>query len=48
LPTDAREEGGRFKGYAEYVVQELVIEAHNVRYRLEEGQGPQGQRVVEG
>jgi hypothetical protein len=36
LPADAREQGWRFKGYADYVVQELVIEARNVRYRLEE------------
>ena len=43
LPADAREQGWRFKGYADYVVQELVIEARNVRYRLEEWQGPQGQ-----
>jgi len=43
LPTDAREQGWRFKGYADYVVQELVIEARNVRYRLEEWQGPDGQ-----
>jgi hypothetical protein len=43
LPTDAREQGWRFKGYADYGVQERVIEARNVRYRLEEWQGPQGQ-----
>ena len=43
LPADAREQGWRFKGYADYVVQELVIEARNIRYRLEEWQGPDGQ-----
>ena len=43
LPTDAREQGWRFKGYADYVVQELVIEARNIRYRLEEWQAPDGQ-----
>ena len=36
LPADAREQGWRFKGYADYVVQDLVIEACNIRYRLEE------------
>jgi hypothetical protein len=43
LPTNAREQGWRFKGYADYVVQELVIEVRNIRYRLEEWQGPEGQ-----
>jgi hypothetical protein len=43
LPADAREQGWRFKGYADYVVQDLVIEARNIRYRLEEWQGPDGQ-----
>ena len=43
LPADAREQGWRFKGYADYVVQNLVIEARTVRYRLEEWQGPDGQ-----
>jgi hypothetical protein len=43
LPANARERGWRFKGYADYVVQELVIEVRNVRYRLEEWQGPDGQ-----
>ena len=47
LPADAREQGWRFKGYADYVVQELVIEARNIRYRLEEWQGPDGP-VAEG
>jgi len=43
LPADAREQGWRFRGYADYVVQERVIEAQAVRYRLEEWQGPDGQ-----
>jgi hypothetical protein len=43
LPADAREQGWRFKGYADYVVQDLVIEVRNIRYRLEEWQGPDGQ-----
>jgi hypothetical protein len=28
-------EGSRFKGYRDFVVQELVIDVHNTRYRLE-------------
>jgi hypothetical protein len=42
-PADAREQGWRFKGYADYVVQDLVITAHAIRYRLEEWQGPNGE-----
>ena len=36
LPADARDQGWRFKGYADYVVQALVIEARHMRYRLEQ------------
>lgn len=43
LPSDAREKGWRFKGYDDFVVQELKIETCNMRYRLEEWQGPDGQ-----
>ncbi len=43
LPADAREQGWRFKGYADDVVQKRVIEARHLRYRLEEWQGPEGQ-----
>jgi hypothetical protein len=43
LPADAREQGCYFKGYADYMVQDLVIEARNRSSRLEEWQGPDGQ-----
>jgi hypothetical protein len=45
LPADARERGYRFKGYADYGVQDWVIEAHSVRYRLEQWQSPDGQML---
>lgn len=39
-------EGSRFKGYRDFVVQELKIGAHNTRYRLECWQTPEGKSVV--
>ncbi len=43
LPANAHEEGWRFKGYDDFVVQDLNIEAHNIRFRLETWQSPDGQ-----
>ena len=45
LPPDAREQGWRFKGYDDYVVQDLKIEACTTRYRLEIWMSPQGQNL---
>jgi hypothetical protein len=39
-------ESSRFKGYQDYVVQELVIGAHNTRYRLERWQTPPGESLI--
>ena len=39
-------EGSRFKGYADFTVQELVIETRTTRYRLEKWQTPEGQMVT--
>jgi hypothetical protein len=35
-------EGSTFKGYQDFVVQDLVIRTHTVRYRLERWQAPDG------
>ena len=38
-------EGARFKGYRDYVVQDIVIKANNIRYRLAYYQLPDGSTV---
>ena len=38
--------GSRFKGYRDFVVQELVICTHNIRYRLARGETPEGQTLI--
>jgi hypothetical protein len=37
--------GSRFKGYRDFVVQDLNIESHNIRYRLEHWVTPQNESV---
>ena len=36
----------RFKGYEDFTVQGLVIKAHNIRYRRERWETPQGDSIV--
>jgi hypothetical protein len=46
-PRRAVPAGARFHGYRDIVVQDLVIRAHNIRYRLERWLTPQG-KVLKG
>jgi len=39
-------EGSRFKGYDCFTVQDIIIRAHNTRYRLERWKTPSGDYVV--
>lgn len=40
--------GSQFKGYEDFVVQDLIIKAHNIHYRRERWITPNGETVVAG
>ena len=45
-PKVAVPEGSRFKGYRDFIVQDLRIQPHNTCYRLEVWQTPDGERLL--
>ena len=45
-PLDDVPEGARFKGYRDWVVQDIEIRAHNIRYRLERWETPDGKTLI--
>jgi len=45
LPAENIPEGSRFKGYRNVIVQGIIIQSHNIRYRIERWEAPDGSYV---
>jgi hypothetical protein len=39
-------EGSEFKGYQDYIVQDIIFKTYNIRYRLERWESPQGDYII--
>jgi hypothetical protein len=45
-PKEDIPQASRFRGYRDFVVQDLQIRAHKLRYRLQRWEMPDGQSLV--